>query len=169
MSEADHGCGRKDIVRQRRTFRRNDIWPHADSDLSFNYGQNVTNVFAGMDHAPDFRPADARQHAGAVVCPRCCAVEKLELIMKLPSLLAQLGIAHHAVAACMLGGVKSSVGKLYQVALELCISVINGHANADCKMLDGVRRTCKKFCLVHGAAQALGNVQRPRFPWFPAK
>src|SRR6478752_2361316 len=57
----------------------------------------------------------------------------------------------------MLGGVKSSVGKLNQIALELCVSIINRHANTDCKMLDRVRRAGKKFSLVHGAAQALGH------------
>src|SRR5579884_2635946 len=66
----------------------------------------------------------------------------------------------------MLGGIESSIGKFNQVALELGISIIYGNANADCEMLNGMRRAGKKFCLFHGPPEPLGHIEGSRFSGF---
>src|SRR5690242_16692000 len=78
-------------------------------------------------------------------------------------LAAQLGISHHSVATCMLRGIKRCVGEFDQVALELRIDVIHGHTDADCEMLNILRRAGKKFSVLHRPPQALGYIHRPVF------
>ena len=66
----------------------------------------------------------------------------------------------------MLGGIQRGIGKLNQVALELGVGVINRNPNAYSEMLDQLRGACKKFCLLHRPAQALGHIEGARLGGF---
>src|SRR6266571_4507497 len=77
------------------------------------------------------------------------------LLLTLPG--RQFGVKDSLVPAITFGGIESGIGKLYEVALELSIGIKDGDTDADGQALNRLRRSGKKFGLLHRFAQAFGH------------
>src|SRR5438270_6863872 len=78
----------------------------------------------------------------------------------------QFRITEHLVPSAIFGGVQGGISKFNQVALELSVSIENRDTYAYGEMLNRLRRTGKKFGLLHRPAEALGHVARAVFSGF---